>query len=245
MEVETGSTRTIALAVVEDEPLMSDLLRVALAQLPGFAVVGVFADAETALHEIPLVRPLVAVLDIDLGRGLSGIQLGMMLRESVPGLGIVLLSNLWVPRFIASLPPEVMAGWCYLLKKSLTDVAALGRAIEGAAAGLVVLDPHVVADREPRPPTALARLTPRQREILALLAQGFTNASIADRLVLAPSSVENQLHAIYAELGFSDGHTELNPRVRATLAYLLQSQPPEDRQSQDSGPLIRGDRTRA
>jgi transcriptional regulator with XRE-family HTH domain len=115
-----------------------------------------------ALEAIPRLAPQVAVLDIDLGRGLSGIQLGLRLREQLPSLGIVLLSNHWVPRFLAALPPPLMAGWCYLLKKSVADVATLGRTIAGAAAGLVVLDPHVVAGREPKPGGALARLPRRQ-----------------------------------------------------------------------------------
>src|SRR5207247_5920975 len=95
---------------------------------------------------------------------------GLRLREQLPRVGIILLSNYWVPRFIATLPPEVMAGWCYLLKTSVADVATLARAIAGAAAGLVVLDPHVVAGRKPKAGGALARLPPRPRAVLALLA---------------------------------------------------------------------------
>jgi DNA-binding NarL/FixJ family response regulator len=216
--------QTLTVAVVEDEPLMLDLLRVALQQHPGLEVVGVFSQGEKALENIPKLRPQVALLDIDLGKGLSGMQIGLLLREQLPTIGVVLLSNHWMPNFIATLPPNVMAGWCYLLKKSVADVDTLARAIQGAAAGLVVLDLHVVARRRPRPGGGLARLTPRQREVLALIAQGFTNAAIAQRLHLAPSTVENQLNQIYQELGFGEEHPDFNPRVRAALLYLLDSQ---------------------
>jgi DNA-binding NarL/FixJ family response regulator len=210
-------------AVVEDEPLMRDLLAIALAHQPGLAVTGVFGDGAAALAAMPALSPQVALLDIDLGPGLSGIQLGLRLRERLPRVGIILLSNYWVPRFIATLPPEVMAGWCYLLKTSVADVATLARAIAGAAAGLVVLDPHVVAGREPKAGGALARLTPRQREILSLIAQGFSNPAIADRLAIADGTVENQVTQIYQELGLGVGPPAFNPRVLAVLLYLRES----------------------
>jgi DNA-binding NarL/FixJ family response regulator len=220
---------TITLAVVEDEPFMRDLLRIALAQQPGLEIAGVFGDAETALHEIPKLDPRVAILDIDLGAGPSGIQVGLLLREQCPDLGVVLLSNHFVPRFIATLPPETMRGWCYLLKKSLTDVEALQRAIEGAANGLVVLDPFVVAQREPRPSGAIGALTARQREILSLLAQGFSNAAIAEHLSLAVSTVASQVEHIYHELGVeTNRHPDLNPRVQAVLRYLLETRAGDD-----------------
>jgi DNA-binding NarL/FixJ family response regulator len=213
--------QAITVAVVEDEPLVLDLLRVALQQHPGLEVVGIFSQGEPALQHIPVLQPQVAVLDIELGRGLSGIQLGLLLREQLPTLGIVLLSNHWVPHFLATLTPDLLAGWCYLLKRSVADVDTLARAIEGAAAGLVVLDPYVVARRRPRPGGGLAGLTPRQQEVLALIAQGFTNAAIAQRLGLAPSTVENQLNQIYQELGLAE--PDFNPRVRAALLYLVES----------------------
>jgi DNA-binding NarL/FixJ family response regulator len=209
--------------VVEDDALFRDLLAIGLERQDGIEVAGVYADGEDALAAIPADPPDVALLDIDLGPGLTGIQLGMHLRERLPTLGIVLLSNHWIPRFLAGLPPDSMAGWCYLLKRSVSDVAALGRAIEGAAAGLVVLDPHLVAGRRPREGSALGRLTQRQREILDLIAAGYTNAAIADRLVLSPRTIENQLNQLYRELGLAADQRELNPRVRAALVYIRES----------------------
>jgi DNA-binding NarL/FixJ family response regulator len=238
------SGHAITVAVVEDEPLLLDLLRVALQQHPGLEVVGVSSQGEQALQHIPPLQPQVALLDIDLGRGLSGIQLGLLLREQLPTLGIVLLSNHWVPHFLATLPPDVLAGWCYLLKRSVADVDTLARAIQGAASGLVVLDPYIVARRRPRPGGGLARLTPRQQEVLAFIAQGFTNAAIAQRLGLAPSTVENQLNQIYQELGLGEDHADFNPRVRAALLYLLESQAVVNREAPPEGPAFERHRKR-
>ena len=219
-----GSEATIRVAVVEDESLLLDLLRTALHQPPAIEVVGVYKRSEDALQHIPSLDLRVALLDIELGAGLSGIQLGLLLRERLPNLGIVLLSNHWLPHFIATLPPASMAGWCYLLKRSVADVDTLARAIRGAAAGLMVLDPYIVARRRPRAGGALARLTPRQRDVLALIAQGFTNAVIAQRLHLAPGTVENQVNLIYQALDLGQDAPQFNHRVRAVLLYLLESQ---------------------
>lgn len=216
--------QAITVAVVEDEPLLLDLLRMGLQQHPTLEVVGVLSQGDHALQHIPQLQPQVALLDINLGRGLSGIQIGLLLREQLPTIGIVLLSNHWIPHFIATLPPNVMAGWCYLLKRSVADVDTLIRAIQGAAAGLVVLEPYIVAKRRIRPDGSLARLTPRQREVLAFIAQGFTNAAIAQRLGLASSTVENQLNQIYQELSLGEEPLHFNPRVRAALLYLLETQ---------------------
>src|SRR5262245_825476 len=217
----------LRVAIVEDDSLFRDLLRLALAGNPRYQVVDAAGDAEAALARLPLLRPDVAVLDIDLGAGASGIQLGMLLREQLPGIGIVLLSNHSVPRFLATLPPESMAGWCYLLKKSVSDVATLTRSLEGAAAGLVVLDPHLVAGRR-SDQGPLAGLTDREREILELIAQGYTNAAIAERLVLSERTVENRLNQLYHELGLASERREFNPRVRAALMYLAESRPAGD-----------------
>jgi DNA-binding NarL/FixJ family response regulator len=217
--IEEGDS-VVRVMIVEDEDLYRDLLRVVLSQHPRMAVVGAFANGESALGEAAALAPEVAILDIELRGGMNGIQLGLLLRRHLPGLGIVLLSNHGDPEFIASLPQEVIAGWSYLLKKSVSDVESLGRAIEGAVAGFVVLDPQLVTGLRPRGGSKHAQLTPRQREILALIAQGLTNRAIAGRLILAEKSVENQINAIYQQLGIDREDTSVQPRVKAVLIYL-------------------------
>lgn len=210
----------IRVVLVEDDHLFRDLLQRALRTTTTIEVLGGFPDAETALERIPLLGPDVVLMDIELGGGMNGIQLGLVLRGQLPDLGVVILSNHADPEFIASLPADVMPGWSYLLKHSISDAATIERAIEGAAQRLIVLDPGLI--QAIRPPTTgpLARLTRRQQQILALLAQGFTNAAIAERLDLAEKSVENQTNLLYQNLGIDRGHRSIHPRVQAVLLYI-------------------------
>ncbi len=220
-----GDQNRIEAIIVEDEGLYRDLLRVALSQHPRIEVIGAFPDGESALAAAPKLRPHVAMLDIELRGGMNGVQAGLLLRRELPQLGIVLLSNHQDPQFLSSVPRNAISGWSYLLKKSVSDIQALGRAIEGAAAGFVVLDPLLVARAPARTGSCLSRLTPRQRDILALIAQGFTNAAIAERLSLAEKSVENQINLLYQELAIDREDRSLQPRVKAVLIYLQESRP--------------------
>jgi DNA-binding NarL/FixJ family response regulator len=209
--------------LVDDEDLYRELLQTALGQQPRLRIVGTFSDAETALSCGPSLQPDVAVLDIELGRGQDGIHLGLALRQRLPELGIVLLSNHADLRFVAALHQWSVTGWSYLLKQSVRDVAALRRAIEGAADGDVVLDSRLVAGLQPRAGGPLDPLTPRQREILGLVAQGLTNPVIAEQLLLAEKSVENQLTDTYEALGIERREHQVHARGKAVLVYLQAS----------------------
>lgn len=211
--------------IVEDEGLLRDALRISLTQSGRVEVVGDFPDGESALAAAPSLDPQVAVLDIALGAGMNGVHAGRLLRRQVPGIGIVLLSHHRDPAFLAAVPEVEMAGWSYLLKPSVSDVTSLLRAIEGTASGFVVLDPDLVRGARPRPKSPLERLTQRQREVLALIAQGYNNAAIADLLGLAPKTVENLINAIYGELGIDRSNATVQPRVRAVLTFLSATQP--------------------
>ncbi len=135
-----------------------------------------------------------------------------------------MLSSFASPRLLSSLPEAELGGWSYLLKRSVRDAAALRRAIHASAAGLMALDPLLVSRREPRQSGPIARLSPRQREILELLADGSTNDAIAERLGLATRTVENQLVLLYQELGVDRATSTLHPRVKAVLVYLQETQ---------------------
>jgi DNA-binding NarL/FixJ family response regulator len=224
-DVARSPGRPIRTVIAEDEGLFRDLLRVALAQEPSIEVVGAFPTGESAVEGAPALAPDVAILDIELGGPLNGIQVGRLLRRQFPRLGVILLTNHQDPQFLASVPKDSVAGWSYLLKKSVGDLGTLRRTIEGAAAGLVVLDPTLVKNMRPRAGGAIADLTPRQREILGLLAQGYTNAAIAERLVVTERTVENQTRLLYQQLGIEREQSGLHPRVTAVLHYLQESQP--------------------
>jgi DNA-binding NarL/FixJ family response regulator len=221
--VSDGDAR-VRVMIVEDEGLYRDLLRIVLSQHDRLEVVGAYADGESALAAATKIRPQVAILDIELRSALNGIQLGLELRKKLPNVGIVLLSNHGDPQFVSSLPQETISGWSYLLKKSVSDVQALSRAIEGAAAGFVVLDSQLVAAMYPKAGGPLARLTPRQNDIIERIAQGYTNGAIAQQLVLSEKSIENQINQIYQQLQIERETNSVHPRVKAVLIYLQESQ---------------------
>jgi DNA-binding NarL/FixJ family response regulator len=210
----------ITIFIAEDEDLYRDLLVNALSTVPAFHVIGALADANEAQQVILERRPAVAILDIELRGGVTGLQVGLAVKSQAPAVGIVWLSNHAEPYFAVSLAREVTSGWAYLLKRSVSDISALVRAIEGAARGLVVLDPEIVRGIPKKVKGDLANLTPRQREILAQMAQGYTNAGIAQGLYITEKSVENQINQIYQRLEIDRQNPSLQPRVRAVLKYL-------------------------
>lgn len=212
----------VRVLIAGGEDLFRDLLRIVLSRHPRFEVVGVFPDGESTLEAAPSLRPDVALLDLNLAGELDGVQVGILLRRALPETGIILLSDDDDADYLAAVPRETVDRWSHLLKGSISDVETLARAIEGAAAGFTVLHPRLAARarRRPRAGGALARLTPRQREILRLIALGYSNAAIAERLVLAEKSVENQVSLLYQQLGIDRRGGALHPRVRAALIYL-------------------------
>ena len=143
-------------------------------------------------------------------------------------MGIVILSVHKDKEYITSLAKDEASGWSYLLKQSVGDTAALARAIEGSASGFVVLDKEVLNGLTPRQGSFVDRLTPRQQEVLSLMAQGFNNAAIAERLVLGSKSVENYISAIYQELSLAPGeHTHVNANlILSIFANLKLTQSP-------------------
>lgn len=208
----------VRVAVVEDESLLRDLLVTALGSQPTLEVVGSFADGNVAISTLPSLRPHVVTLDIDLGRGPNGVEVGIALRRALPNLGIVLLSHHGRPEILAGLPDDARGGWSYVLKGSLHDIGTLVRAIESAATGLLTLDPAIVG-RPHRTEPDEGRLTRRQLEVLSLVAEGRSNSSIARELLLSEKSVENHLSRIYQQLGIRPSDSDIHARVRASCWF--------------------------
>ena len=137
-------------------------------------------------------------------------------------MGMILLSAHKEREYVSMIASDDLSGWSYVLKQSVTDAGALVRAIEGAACGLVVMDQEVVNSMKPRKVSDTAGLTPRQQEVLSMMAKGYNNSAIAENLVLGTKSVENYINAIYQELHL--GHNgSLHPRVQAVLTYIRDS----------------------
>ena len=210
------------LIIVDDEPLFRELLARSLSAEPGLEVVGVAQDGATAVRLAMQEKPDVVLMDIELQGEQDGIQAGLQIKKENPKTGIVILSAHCERRYVSSLPLDDIRGWAYLLKQTAADLAAVMRAIQGSKAGMVVLDPAVVASLQPRQGSAVARLNPRHLEVLELMAQGYDNAAIAEVLRLSQKSVETYVNAIYKELHLS-GEPNINPRVKATLLYMENS----------------------
>ena len=210
------------LLVVDDEALFRQLLCRTLSAEPGMEVVGVAGDGETAVQLARKEKPDVVIMDIELPGKLDGIEAALQIKKERPQTGIVILSAHSERRYVTSLPLEDIKGWAYLLKQTAPDLATVVRAIEGSKAGMVVLDPTVVAGLRPRQGSAIARLNPRHQEVLGLLAQGYSNTAIAQLLKLSRKSVETYINAIYQELHLSHEH-DIHARVKATLIYLESS----------------------
>lgn len=211
--------------VLEDEPLYLELLVNALALYPHYNIVGTFSDGASCLQAAEDLQPKVALLDIELRDSMDGIEVGLQLKEKLPDLGIVLLSNHSDLAFLSSLRRGKFSAWSYLLKKSVGNVESLRRAIDGTADGLVILDQQLVSEARPMEATALAELTPRQLEVLQLLAQGYTNAAIAEQLSISLKTTEHHINAIYRILGVVET-PDFQPRVLAVRKYLEQSRFP-------------------
>jgi len=211
------------LIITEDEALFRELLLRTLSSEPGLEVVGTAEDAETAIKLAKELKPDVAIMDIELPGEMDGIEAALLIKRERPKIGIVVLSVHSDHRYVSSLPLGDLGGWAYLLKQSVPDLSTLVRAIHGSKEGMMVLDPAVMARLRPRKDSPVARLTPRLQEVLRLIAQGFNNSAIAERLVLSERSVEGYVKSIYQELNLS-GEPEIHARVKAALTYLESAQ---------------------
>ena len=213
----------IRIAVIEDEALFREMLVGALSREARLEVVGTADNAEKAIALARAAKPNVMLMDIELAGEMDGIEAALEIKRARPEIGIVILSSHDDPRYVTSLPLGESAGWAYLLKQTVHDLSAVILAIEGCMRGMVVMDPSMMAKLRPREGSEVGRLTSRQQDVLRLLAQGFSNAGIARKLVLEERSIEGYINVIYQHLGLS-GESEINMRVKAALAFLKSSQ---------------------
>ena len=193
--------------------------------------VDVVATAETrdaARREVEEQRPDVLVTDIRMPPTNvdEGITLAAELHETHPTVGVVILSAYADPRYALTLFDSGFEGRAYLLKDRMRSRADLVRAIEAVAQGDSVVDPKVVETlveaRLRQAESPLDELTPREVEVLAQLAEGRSNAAIAERLSLTKHSVEKYINGIFLKLGLTRGADvdAVSPRVKAALLFL-------------------------
>jgi DNA-binding NarL/FixJ family response regulator len=212
----------VRLVIAEDQML----LREGLAQLlagAGLDVVAQAGDAVDLLRKVGAHRPDVALCDVQMppGNDDDGLRAAMEIRERFPGVGVIVLSQFLEERYALDLIGEDTRGVGYLLKERVGDIASLVDAIRRVAAGGSALDPEVVARMvgRRRRDDPLDALTPREREVLGLMAQGRSNQGIADELVLTLASIEKHVTAIFSKLGVGRVPSE-HRRVMAVLKLL-------------------------
>ena len=208
---------------VENDPALRGIVGGMLRKEPQLEIVATCADAKEALATVNPRILDVALLDLALGKdSLNGTELGLMLREKNPNIGIVIFTQHVVPDFVASLPEDIQWGWSFVEKSGDLDMDMLVDVLRSTARGLNVLDPGIQRAREQAPPSVIDDLTARQREILALAATGLDATAIASELHLAAVTIRQELSKAYAIL-VPDPQPGTDLRTSAVLRYLRES----------------------
>lgn len=213
----------IRVVVGEDQALVREGI-VRVLERAGFAVVGVAADASEVLRQVRAHRPDVLITDIRMPPDLTddGLRTALEIRSSDPDVGVIVLSQFLEDRYAFELVGDRAEGVGYLLKEKVADPAVLIDAVRRVAAGDTALDPDVIArlvGRE-RVGSPLDNLTPREREVLALMAEGHSNVGIAEKLVVTVPAVERHVTGIFTKLGLYQSASSRHRRVLAVLRYL-------------------------
>ncbi len=229
-DVQSPVRAPIRVVVGEDNMLARAGIVHVLEEIEDVQLVGVRTDLAGVLDAVDRLRPDAVVTDIRMPPTATdeGIRLARELRTSHPGVGVVVLSQHADPAYALLLFEEGSSGRAYLLKERLTDPEELATALREVAAGGSRVDNRIVDQllEQPRGDSPLDRLTPRERELLALVATGHSNRGIAEALSITRRAVERHVSTIFAKLGL-DGSEQVNRRVTATLMYLA---------STDAGP---------
>lgn len=208
--------------IAEDDVLLREGIARLLSEA-GFEIVGQAADAEDFLRKALAHRPDVVIVDIEMppGRGDDGLRAAVELRGRLPDTGVLVLSKYYEEDYALDLIGHSAEGVGYLLKDRVADIRAFTDAVARVAAGGSALDPEVVARMlgRRRRGGSLDRLSPRERDVLALLAEGKSNKGIADALVVSSAAVEKHVTSIFHKLGLEASPTG-HRRVLAALTYL-------------------------
>ncbi|MDR1825196.1 MAG: response regulator transcription factor [Bifidobacteriaceae bacterium] len=210
----------IRVGIVEDEELLRSMLVDLVNSHEDMQVVASAGGAAEARDLITPGAVDIVLMDVALGDG-NGVALGVSLQRSDPNLIVLLLSSHDVMDLVVSIRSNVPRPWSYLSKRSSVTKDVLYRSIKAAAQGGVILDPELTERSAPREGTAVSQLSNAQIQVLRLVAQGFSNATVAELLGLSRRSVENHLQAIYRTLGITS--QDASPRVAAVLQFMQQT----------------------
>jgi DNA-binding NarL/FixJ family response regulator len=212
----------VRIVIAEDLFLLREGL-VRLLSAHGFEIVAAVASAPELLEALVEQRPDVGIVDVRLPPTHTddGLRAALRARAQVPGLPVLILSQYVEQLYARELLADQAGGVGYLLKDRVFNDEAFTAAIRSVAAGGTVLDPEVVGKLMTRRSHAepVTRLTPREREVLALMAEGRSNVAIAQRLFITEKSVSKHAAGIFAKLDLVPSDDD-NRRVLAVLAYL-------------------------
>ena len=200
------------------------LLREGAARLledAGFDVVGQAGDAEDLMRKVRAHKPDVAIIDVRMPPDNSddGLRAALSIRQELPDVGILLLSQYVEDRYIGELLAGGTEGIGYLLKDRVGEVERFTEAVQRVGKGGSVLDPEVVAQMVGRREEPLSELTERERAVLALMAEGYSNRAIAETIFVSERAVERHGTSIFSTLGLETTGQE-HRRVLAVLRYL-------------------------
>jgi DNA-binding NarL/FixJ family response regulator len=200
------------------------VLREGLARLltdRGHEVCAAVADAEAMVAAVTEHRPDAVIADIRMPPTHTddGLRAAVAVRRDFPSIGVLLFSQYIETRYTARLLEAGAGGVGYLLKDRVGNVAEFVSALERVAAGGTALDPEVISQLLRRPDPGLASLTPRERDVLGVMAEGKSNSGIAARLMLSEGAVEKHIASIFGKLSL-EPESAVNRRVLAVLRYL-------------------------
>jgi DNA-binding NarL/FixJ family response regulator len=216
---------TLRVVFAEDNYLVREGTVALLGTAEGLDVVAAVGDLPSLLDAVANARPDAVLTDIRMppAHNMEGIEAARRIRTSYPDVGVVVLSQYVEEEYAYELLKDGVAGRGYLLKERVRRVDELVRALGEVTSGGSVLDPMVVEALLTRKVRArqspLARLTERERDVLAQMAEGKNNAAIADALFLSERAVEKHINAVFHKLGLSE-EEHVHRRVAAVLAFL-------------------------
>jgi len=211
----------VRVVIAEDLALLRDGLE-RLLRDNGFEVLAAVDDAPSLIDRVISERPDIAVVDIRLPPDFrdEGLRAALELRRAAPDTGVLIVSQYVEPAYAAELLADARGGLGYLLKDRIMDVEDFVDAVTRVARGGTALDPDVVAQLlSRRADGPLAELTPRELDVLGLMAEGRSNAGIAAALVLTVGAVEKHIASIFGKLRLAQSDSD-HRRVLAVLAYL-------------------------
>ena len=214
---------TLRVVLADDNLLIREGVSAVLNHLDSVELVAECGDVDSLMDAVEEHRPDVVITDIRMPPTHTdeGIAAALKIRASHSSMGVVVLSQFSEPSYVLALFENGSDGLGYLLKERVNP-DDLQRAVQSVADGGSVVDPKIVdvlVQSRTRRPSAIDQLTPRESEVLSLIAEGLNNSSVAETLVLSPKAVAKHINSIFSKLGLGEEETA-HRRVKAVLMWL-------------------------